>query len=670
MVQGWRSSRALAVGTACIAMFTETLLYGFLTPILPYMLEVRLYIDPAQTQSLTTQLQTTYGVVLLVATPLNANLADRIKSRKMPLLVSLGTCLIGTLLVASTPSLPAVYVGRILQATADSAAWIVGLAMLTDNVDEKDLGKMMGICMSFVIAGTVGGPAISGALLQYAGYWPAWTVPMAFLTIDILARLFIVDSQRYPDSDPGKGPLADDTDRSPLLRTDIGTRINDRNTDRNDERSHETKTTNFYTYMLSDFRVLAGLANSVVLSSLLAGFSATWPVHLQQIFMWKSASVGAVFLILQLPLALLSPISGWLRDRVGTRDPAVLGWTLLAPFVFGLGVPGAAQIHGHWGWIRPGHGGESLFIVCVAGIGFLQPLVHGAGLLNTMSKASNNPVVLSRYSLYQWRTENKYCEVALQAIESEHPGIFGPNGGRSRAFAINEVAFNSGLVLGPLISGSFSEAFGYFYMNMTLDHQFAATIAPSIDIVPPTPALKLHNAKNINPNATTETTCTSTGNIILPSNPTHPNLIQINRNPEAYSNSAASLVTLPPGALFTKISSATPTWKRTYSSVATCEDTQVELNDDLVFCNHSCAPSLIFDMKAMEVRVGGKGIKKGDDLTFFYPSSEWTMAQPFVCACGAGGCLGFIEGSKSILKDVLARYWLNEHIEELLKERK
>ncbi|KAL4956400.1 MFS general substrate transporter [Aspergillus filifer] len=436
MAQSWRSSRALAVGTACIAMFTETLLYGFLTPILPYMLQVRLHVDPAQTQSSTTRLQTTYGVAMLVATPLNANLADRVKSRKVPLLVSLGACLVGTLLVAFTPSLPAVYVGRVLQAIADSAAWIVGLAMLTDSVDQQDIGKMMGLCMSFVIAGTVGGPAISGALLQLAGYWPAWTVPMVFLTIDIIARLVIVDPQRPFDSDPGKGPLTGDTVTSPLLRADGRTRIENNDTDINNESSPEIKTQNFYTHMLSDSRVLAGLANSVVLSSLLAGFSATWPVHLQNIFQWNSASVGAVFLILQLPLALLSPLSGWLRDRVGTRDPAVLGWTLLAPFVLGLGIPGAAQIQDHWDRIRPGHGGELFFIVCVTGIGLVQPLVHGAGFLNTMT------------------------------IESKHPGIFGANGGRSRAFAINEVAFNSGLMLGPLVSGSLSEAVGY--LNMTI----------------------------------------------------------------------------------------------------------------------------------------------------------------------------------------------------------
>ena len=30
-------------------------------------------------------------------------------------------------------------------------------------------------------------------------------------------------------------------------------------------------------------------------------------------------------------------------------------------------------------------------------------------------------------------------------------------------------------------------------------------------------------------------------------------------------------------------------------------------------------------------------ISEGDELTFFYPSTEWAMAEPFECGCGAAG---------------------------------
>jgi len=40
-----------------------------------------------------------------------------------------------------------------------------------------------------------------------------------------------------------------------------------------------------------------------------------------------------------------------------------------------------------------------------------------------------------------------------------------------------------------------------------------------------------------------------------------------------------------------------------------------------------------------EVLAGPAGLKKGDDITFFYPSTEWDMAQGFDCNCGAKVCL-------------------------------
>jgi hypothetical protein len=104
--------------------------------------------------------------------------------------------------------------------------------------------------------------------------------------------------------------------------------------------------------------------------------------------------------------------------------------------------------------------------------------------------------------------------------------------------------------------------------------------------------------------------------------------------------------------------------------VQTGRDSHIELNSDLVFCNHSCEPSLNFDMARMEVRVvDDRALKVGDALTFFYPSSEWEMDQAFECTCGALGCKRVIEGAKALSREVLQGYWLNAHIEELLKER-
>ncbi|KAL4803805.1 hypothetical protein BDV18DRAFT_162814 [Aspergillus unguis] len=151
--------------------------------------------------------------------------------------------------------------------------------------------------------------------------------------------------------------------------------------------------------------------------------------------------------------------------------------------------------------------------------------------------------------------------------------------------------------------------------------------------------------------------------------PTHPTLLRVNYSPAAFSSSASSLVSLPAGSLFAKITTATPA-KKAYTSVQTSRDEHIELNSDLVFCNHSCEPSLNFDMGKMEVRVvEGRDLKEGDALTFFYPSSEWDMDQGFQCLCGSEKCKGWIGGAKDMKREELEGYWLNKHIVELLDER-
>jgi hypothetical protein len=153
--------------------------------------------------------------------------------------------------------------------------------------------------------------------------------------------------------------------------------------------------------------------------------------------------------------------------------------------------------------------------------------------------------------------------------------------------------------------------------------------------------------------------------------PSHPDLIKVILRPEAFTSSASSLVALPAGSLFTRLETATPAPKA-YSSVQISRDEHIELNSDLIYCNHSCAPSLEFDMQKFEIRVArDKDIKVGDALTFFYPSTEFDMAQPFQCECsaGEGNCKGWIAGAGQMAREALEGYWLNEHIEILLAEQ-
>lgn len=73
----------------------------------------------------------------------------------------------------------------------------------------------------------------------------------------------------------------------------------------------------------------------------------------------------------------------------------------------------------------------------------------------------------------------------------------------------------------------------------------------------------------------------------------------------------------------------------------------------------------------MEIRVSKKkDLKIGDELSFFYPSTEFEMDKGFSCLCGAGSrCLGTVTGASEINEEVLKTWWLNEHIIKLKQEQ-
>ena len=86
---------------------------------------------------------------------------------------------------------------------------------------------------------------------------------------------------------------------------------------------------------------------------------------------------------------------------------------------------------------------------------------------------------------------------------------------------------------------------------------------------------------------------------------------------------------------------------------------------DLAFLNHACDPTTVFDTEA-RVLIALRDLAPGDELTFFYPSTEWEMNHPFVCRCGAPQCIRLVSGAKYLPADTLGRYFINPHIRALV----
>ncbi|KAF8972661.1 hypothetical protein BDZ97DRAFT_2003516 [Flammula alnicola] len=102
---------------------------------------------------------------------------------------------------------------------------------------------------------------------------------------------------------------------------------------------------------------------------------------------------------------------------------------------------------------------------------------------------------------------------------------------------------------------------------------------------------------------------------------------------------------------------------KAYTSVQCGRNDHIELNSDLVYINHSCEPNVAFDLSSPDqckwhLRAL-KDIQPGDTLTFFYPSTEWDMDQPFNCECGTQTCLGMIQGARYLSKKTSKRAYMS-----------
>ncbi len=65
------------------------------------------------------------------------------------------------------------------------------------------------------------------------------------------------------------------------------------------------------------------------------------------------------------------------------------------------------------------------------------------------------------------------------------------------------------------------------------------------------------------------------------------------------------------------------------------------------YLNHSCQPNGYIDTSDLTFRTLRK-IKRGEECTFNYLTTEYEMAVPFVCRCGAAKCFGLIQGYKHL----------------------
>lgn len=157
--------------------------------------------------------------------------------------------------------------------------------------------------------------------------------------------------------------------------------------------------------------------------------------------------------------------------------------------------------------------------------------------------------------------------------------------------------------------------------------------------------------------------------------PSHPGLFQVDFKPGDYCSALIACKGFESGEVITHLTGLTKS-PRSYATVQCGHgpDDHLSLNSDLRYVNHSCDPNTAFDLSSPDQSewqiYALKRIAIGEPLTYFYPSTEWLMDQPFECTCGAPSCLRRIEGAATLPgEELLARSAVNPWISDAIRQR-
>jgi hypothetical protein len=105
-----------------------------------------------------------------------------------------------------------------------------------------------------------------------------------------------------------------------------------------------------------------------------------------------------------------------------------------------------------------------------------------------------------------------------------------------------------------------------------------------------------------------------------------------------------------------------------YLTVQIGEHKHIHLSPEyLQYTNHSCEPNVLFNTTTMQLECL-TNIAIGDEITFFYPATEWMISQKFNCHCGKPTCVGLIQGAAELPTEVLKKYKLSDFISSMARK--
>jgi MFS family permease len=439
---GVRSSKLFILTTICIAVATDTFLYGMIVPVIPFALSSRVGVAQSSLQSWNSILLACYGAALLVCSPFAGFYADRSSSRRLPLLGGLLALAGATLMLCLARTISLLVLGRILQGSSAAIVWTVGLALLVDTVGQEKIGTALGWTSISMSVSILGAPLLGGVVYNRAGYFPVYYMAFGLIALDILLRLLLIEKKIARQWLPEEVPESVKTS-TPEQASDPEKTVEEKRGEVIPEDVNNLEPTqvqpplarSFSKYppvftLLKSRRLLAALWGCVVQMAQMTAFDGVVPLFVKETFHWNSTGAGLIFLAVIIP-TFASPIVGWASDKYGPRWLTVAGFVLAIPFWVLLRLVTRDSL-------------SQKFLFCA--------LLSLIGVALTLAM----PPLMAEITY------------VVEAKEKESPGRFGKSGAYAQAYGLFVTALAAGTLIGPVWAGYVKTDAGWGTMSWSL----------------------------------------------------------------------------------------------------------------------------------------------------------------------------------------------------------
>lgn len=440
----YRSSKIFIFWTAAVGLFTSTFVHSILFPLSPFIVARirnldRENHDHATSTAITENIELTsrdtgilvalYAVGLLAGSPVFGWLGDKIKQRRLPMLLGTAASMAANVLFMLSTTYPMLLVARLLQGVSNACVWTMCLCLVADNWPKERLGEQMGKLVGFYPLGMMVGLPAGGLLYSKLGHEAPFIASMILSAIDFLMRLVVIEKSSAPKEwfEEKNVNNAHDLEKNSSSITVVSLSCEAGEQKKDDKPQHNVT----WLQLLRQPRLMVSLALTAVVATVMSAFEPTLSLRLAQEWNFNAAGCSLIVLAYMIPSIISSIVCGKLCDRYGTKIVALLSLFLATPSCILIGLPNKS--HGSF-WP-------------------LVPILIMGGITIAGCQA---PV---------------FPEIAT-VVDKENGGDSNSSDGLARSYSLFNAAYGVGMCLGPLMAGYLYASIGFFLLCTVLSSLF------------------------------------------------------------------------------------------------------------------------------------------------------------------------------------------------------